>query len=170
VYISLGTVFNGKPNVYRTLIAGAQAADASVIVSAGASEKALADLRSSTVQIFERVPQVELLEHVDAVITHGGNNTVQECLAAARPMVVIPFGGDQQANARRIERLGVGAAIPANELTPACVRDALMRLFDAQIVERARRLSQALGSYGGACAAADGILALAAAPVNVPSA
>jgi UDP:flavonoid glycosyltransferase YjiC (YdhE family) len=85
-------------------------------------------------------------------------------------MVVIPFGGDQQANARRIERLGVGAAIPANELTPACVRDALMRLFDAQIVERARRLSQALGSYGGACAAADGILALAAAPVNVPSA
>lgn len=170
VYISLGTVFNGKPNVYRTLIAGAQAADASVIVSAGASEKALADLRSSTVQIFERVPQVELLEHVDAVITHGGNNTVQECLAAARPMVVIPFGGDQQANARRIERLGVGAAIPAHELTPACVRDALIRLFDAQVVERARKLSQALGSYGGACAAADGILALAAAPVNVPSA
>ncbi len=168
VYISLGTVFNGKPNVYRTLIAGAQAADASVIVSAGASEEALADLRSSRVRIFQQVPQVELLEHVDTVITHGGNNTVQECLAAARPMVVIPFGGDQQANARRIERLGVGVAIPANDLTLACVRDALMRTFGIQVIERARRVSQALGSYGGACAAADGILALAAAPVNFP--
>jgi UDP:flavonoid glycosyltransferase YjiC (YdhE family) len=83
-------------------------------------------------------------------------------------MVVIPFGGDQQATARRIERLGVGVAIPANDLTPACVRDALMRTLGIQVIERARRVSQALGSYGGACAAADGILALAAAPVNFP--
>lgn len=162
VYISLGTVFNGKPTVYRTLIAGAQAAGASVIVSAGASEAALADLRSPAVQIFQRVPQVELLEHVDAFITHGGNNSVQESLAVARPMVVIPFGGDQQANARRIERLGVGVSISAHDLSSDGVRDALMSLFDARVIERVRGLSHALAAYGGACAAADSILALAA--------
>jgi UDP:flavonoid glycosyltransferase YjiC (YdhE family) len=32
------------------------------------------------------------LERVDAVVTHVGNSTVQQCLEAGRPMIVIPRG------------------------------------------------------------------------------
>ncbi len=159
IYVSLGTVFNDKPAVYRALIAGAAAAGASVVVSAGASLEGLVSLSSSRVQLHRRVPQVQLLERVDAVITHGGNNTVQECLAAGRPMAVVPFGGDQRANARRVERLGVGAHLPAEALSPELVREAVRGLLDAHVVERARGLARALSDHGGTSAAVDAILA-----------
>lgn len=160
VYVSLGTVFNEKPEVYRALIQGATATGAHVIVSAGASLEALASLRSPTVHLFRRVPQVQLLERVDAVLTHGGNNTVQECLGAGRPMVVVPFGGDQATNAWRVERLGVGVHLPPRALTAAAVREALAGILDARVVARAEALSRSLAGYGGVRAAADAILGI----------
>jgi MGT family glycosyltransferase len=161
VYVSLGTVFNDQPGVYRALVAGAVASGAHVVVSAGASFDALAPLRGSGVQIFRRVPQVPLLERVDAVITHGGNNTVQECLAAGRPMVVLPFGGDQQANALRVERLGTGLRLRAESLESESVKVALERVMADDVVARARTLAESLHGYHGAAAAADAVLALA---------
>lgn len=162
VYVSLGTVFNDQPAVFRALIAGAAATGAHVVVSAGASLEAITDLRSPSVQLFQRVPQVPLLERVDTVITHGGNNTVQECFAAGRPMVVVPFGGDQRANAYRVHRLGVGAHIAADALSEMSVRGALIRLSRPGFVQRARELARALKKYGGARSAADAIVALTA--------
>jgi MGT family glycosyltransferase len=160
VYVSLGTVFNGQPVVFRSLIAGAAATGAHVVVSAGASFDALADLRSTSVQLHRRVPQVPLLERVDSVITHGGNNTVQECLAAGRPMVVIPFGGDQVANAHRVERLGVGVRRSATTLSLDAVREAVETLRAASFRDRARDLARSLEAYGGVRAAADAVLGL----------
>ncbi|MFM8825624.1 MAG: glycosyltransferase [Actinomycetota bacterium] len=161
-YISLGTVFNDKPGVYGTLIDGARAAGFSVIVSAGASADRLASLQSDDVRIYRQVPQVALLEHVDVVITHGGNNTVQESLAAGRPMVVIPFGGDQWANARRVERLGVGASIDPAALTSHTVRSALSRAREPESTAAAQALADSLARYGGTVSAADAIVDLAA--------
>jgi MGT family glycosyltransferase len=160
VYVSLGTVFNHKSAVFRVLIDGAISTGASVVVSAGASLDVLAPLRSARVAVFERVPQLEVLRRVHSVITHGGNNTVQECLAAGRPMVVVPFGGDQIANAQRVERLGVGVRLSAGALSAPAVRDALARLDAPSVGERATALCAALGRYGGASAAADAVLAL----------
>ncbi|MEN9800185.1 MAG: hypothetical protein RL653_3882 [Pseudomonadota bacterium] len=160
VYVSLGTVFNDRPAVFRALVAGAAATGAHVVVSAGASFEAVSDLAAPTVHLFRRVPQVPVLERVTAVITHGGNNTVQECLAAGRPMVVLPFGGDQRANAHRVERLGVGVRLSADPVSPGAVRDALSAVTEPRTVERAQALAQALEGYGGAAAAAEEILAL----------
>ncbi len=163
VYVSLGTVFNDQPAVFRALIAGAAATGAYVVVSAGASLEALADLRAPSVQLFQRVPQVPLLERVDTVITHGGNNTVQESLAAGRPMVVVPFGGDQRANAHRVERLGVGARMSVADLSVDAVRSAVESLAAPRVVERARDLARALEAYGGVRSAADAVLDVALA-------
>ena len=104
--------------------------------------------------------QVPLLERVDVVVTHGGNNTVQECLAAGRPMVVIPFGGDQLANAHRVEQLGVGVRVSAADLLVDAVRSAVASLADARIVARSTDLARALEVYGGARAAADAVLGI----------
>jgi len=159
VYVSLGTVFNDRPAVYRALIEGAAATGAHLVVSAGASVDALAGLRSASVQIHRRVPQVPLLARVHAVITHGGNNTVQECLAAGRPMVVIPFGGDQRANAHRVERLGAGVRIAADALSRVGIQSALDTLFQSHFVSRSAELAHALTTSGGTRAAADAVLA-----------
>lgn len=156
-YISLGTVFNDKPGTFGTLIDGAKAAGFSVIVSAGASVDQLSSLQDDDVRIYRHVPQVALLKHVDAVITHGGNNTVLETLAAGRPMVVIPFGGDQWANARRVERLGVGVSLDPAILTSDAVRVALDSARTPASRATAQSLATAIAGYGGTAAAADAI-------------
>ena len=158
VYVSLGTVFNSKPTVYRVLVRGAQAAGANVLVSAGASLESLGDLAGTGVVLQRRVPQLEVLRHVDAVITHGGNNTVQECLSAGRPLVVLPFGGDQAANAHRVVRLGVGVRLDAAGLEQAAVAEALRVALSPPLRERGNALARALSGYGGTAAAVDALL------------
>lgn len=163
VYVSLGTVFNAQPTVFETILDGLALVDCQVVVSAGASFERIARRAGPTTHVFRRVPQVALLSRVDLVVTHGGNNTVQECLAAGRPMVVIPFGGDQLANARRVERLGAGVALMPSDLTAARVRDAVDRVRSAPFVERARALGADLAALDGTGLAASAILAVAAA-------
>jgi len=109
IYVSLGTVFNRKPHVFKKIIAAFADGRYQLIISAGA---AFARLREHSlppnVLLFERVPQVDVLAQVDAVISHGGNNTVNETLAAGKPLLVLPVGGEQGDNASRVVYLGAG--------------------------------------------------------------
>ncbi len=163
IYVSLGTVFNAQPKVFETILDGIALGEARVVVSAGASFERLASRAGPSVHVFRRVPQVALLSQVDLVITHGGNNTVQECLAAGRPMIVIPFGGDQIANARRVERLGAGVALMPDQLSAARIRDAIDAVHVPACVARAKSLGASLAGLDGAATAASAILALVAA-------
>ncbi len=149
-YVSLGTVFNGQPRVFDAILDGLEH---EVLVSAGASAQQVAARAGPRVHVFDFVPQVPLLEQVDVVVTHGGNNTVQECLAAGRPMVVVPFGGDQLENARRVERLGVGVALPPAQLAKERVRAAVAQALAPAVVERARALGAAVRGVDGTGAA-----------------
>ncbi len=160
VYVSLGTVFNAQPKVFDTILRGLERDDVQVIVSAGASlERLRRNPPTRNAVMFARVPQLSVLRRVDAVVTHGGNNTTQETLAAGRPMLVIPFGGDQLENARRVERLGVGVALLPSQLTSEAVRRASARLLDERaLVDRAREISAGLEGIDGTARAVEAIL------------
>ncbi|MBI5544785.1 MAG: glycosyltransferase family 1 protein [Deltaproteobacteria bacterium] len=161
VYVSLGTVFNGQPRVFDTILEGLARHDVQVILSGGESYEHLkARVGPKAAHVFQRVPQVPLLRKVDFVVTHGGNNTVQETLAAGRPMVVVPFGGDQLANARRVQRLGVGVAVLPAILEAGAIAEAFARVSEADVVERAKRLASSLQGVDGADRAAHAVLRL----------
>jgi MGT family glycosyltransferase len=158
VYVSLGTVFNARPQVFEEILEGLPRAH--VVVSAGASYERLAPRSDARVRVFRSVPQLAVLDVVDVVVTHGGNNTVQECLAAGRPMVVVPFGGDQIDNARRVERLGVGRCVRVEELTAKALAHAIEQVSSAEHARRALALRAALAGREGATAGAEAILEL----------
>ena len=56
--------------------------------------------------------QVELLRSgIDVFVTHGGQNSFTEALSCATPVVVCPGFGDQEVNAAKALKLGVGLKV-----------------------------------------------------------
>ncbi len=54
--------------------------------------------------VFESVPQVDLLQRCDIMITHGGMNSITECVFCEVPMLVFPLSRnwDQPGNSARV--------------------------------------------------------------------
>jgi UDP:flavonoid glycosyltransferase YjiC (YdhE family) len=113
----------------RRLIATLAETPHRVIVSMGPqhTELQLADNMVGT----EFLPQTSILPQVDAVITHGGNNTVTECLYFGRPMVVLPLFWDQYDNAQRAHETGFGIRLDTYGHEPAELTGALDTLLAA---------------------------------------
>jgi UDP:flavonoid glycosyltransferase YjiC (YdhE family) len=96
------------------------------------------------------VPQPALLPLVDAVITHGGNNTVTECLHFGKPMVLLPLFWDQYDNAQRMDELGLGVRLPTFEFEDAQLGEAVERLIgDDTVTGRLRGISARLRANPG---------------------
>ncbi|WP_430412126.1 nucleotide disphospho-sugar-binding domain-containing protein [Kordia sp.] len=64
----------------------------------------------SHVYIYERVPQLEILKKTNLMVTHGGLNSVNECIFNGVPMLVDTLGlpYDQNGNAARVAYHGMG--------------------------------------------------------------
>ena len=77
----------------------------------------------------EFLPQTSLIPACDLVITHGGNNTVAECLHFGKPMIVLPLFWDQYDNAQRMHELGLGVRLNAYRFTDAELHGTLDRLL-----------------------------------------
>ena len=150
VYVSLGTVFNNKPKVFRKIIDAFDRRH-QVIVSAGGAFDALkAQALPNNILLFQRVPQIEVLGHVDVVVSHGGNNTVNETLTAGKPLLVLPVGGEQGDNASRVTHLGVGLRADINQFDPAEVRSKIDRLLhESHFGERARDIAEIISRTDG---------------------
>ena len=104
----------------------------------------------------EVVLQPAILGGVDAVITHGGNNTVTESLHFGRPMVVLPLFWDQYDNAQLVDELGLGIRLD----TYRCDREDLIGAIDRVLadhgaVRRLSRIATGLQSHPGRQLAAD---------------
>ncbi len=68
-------------------------------------------------------PFAQIFSRCGAVVHHGGIGTSAQALAAGVPQLIVPRAHDQPDNARRLERLGVGARLRYDKLTaPAAVQ------------------------------------------------
>ncbi|MFJ4895835.1 glycosyltransferase [Streptomyces sp. NPDC088788] len=133
VLVALGTFLSARDDVLRTIVRGVLEGtqNTSVVVAAGKRTGKLSDLAGERAVVLPSVPQQSLLEHVDVVIHHGGNNSFTESVRAGVPALVLPFSSDQFAVARDAERTGTGVVLDPNTLTPADVPRALEGLAAA---------------------------------------
>jgi MGT family glycosyltransferase len=173
VYVSLGTVFNNKPEVFRKILQALDSPIYQVIVSAGAAfEKLQKGPVPSNAMLFKSVPQVDLLPRIDLFLSHGGNNSINEALAAGKPIVVLPIGGEQGDNASRITNLGVGQKLDTNRFTEAEVLAAVESVrADSGFRNRAEAISRAIADTQGPVTASRCIerVARARAPLRRPA-
>lgn len=110
-----------------------------------------------------RVPQLPLLERVDAVVCHAGHNTVCETLWHGLPLVVAPIRDDQPAVAGQVTRAGAGVRVRFNRAGAAHINAALDAvLHDPDYRAAAQRVGRSFREAGGATAAATHLEQLAA--------
>jgi UDP:flavonoid glycosyltransferase YjiC (YdhE family) len=111
----------------------------------------------------EFLPQTSVLPQVDLVLTHGGNNTVTECMYFGKPMVVLPLFWDQYDNAQRVHETGFGLRIDTYGHAPEELRSAIAALLeDRALADRAAATSKRLQGTPGTVRAADLIERVAA--------
>jgi MGT family glycosyltransferase len=154
VYLSLGSLASGDVELMRGLIGSLADSPYRVIVSMGPQHEELELARNMVGEEF--LPQTSILPQVDAVITHGGNNTVTEALYFGKPMVLLPVFWDQYDNAQRMQESGFGIRLDTYGHDPAELPAAVERLLgDQPLRERLATLSGRLQAAPGTERAAD---------------
>lgn len=114
---------------------------------------------------IERIPQLELLPRMDAVVCHAGLNTVSETLSNAVPLVVAPLTRDQPINATNVVRVGAGIRVHFYRSRPDQLRAAVVDLLsDGAYRAAAAMVRDSFVAAGGAQEAAARLERIAAQP------
>jgi UDP:flavonoid glycosyltransferase YjiC (YdhE family) len=127
VYLTLGTIFNTESgDLFARLLQGLRRLPVDVVVTVGGGvDPAELGPQPPNVRVERYLPQAELLPRCSAVVSHGGSGSVLGALTHGLPMVLVPMGADQPANADRCAELGVGVVLDAVDCRPADACDAL---------------------------------------------
>lgn len=108
------------------------------------------------VLVAERIPQLELLPHLDAVVCHAGHNTTCESLAHRLPLVVAPIRDDQPAVASQVTECGAGIRVKFGRASAEELRNAIVAVLDDPSYRAAASaIADSFDAAGGASAAAD---------------
>jgi MGT family glycosyltransferase len=159
LYVSLGTVFNANPEFFASCFDAFAGSDWRVVLSIGArTDPSSLDRVPDNFLVRPHVPQLEVLEHTDVFVTHGGMNSVMEAIYYGVPMVVVPQQPEQAMTAARVAELGLGVTMELGQVTAGALLDAVTTVSgDAGYRSRLVHMQQAARDAGGYPRAADAI-------------
>lgn len=129
IVVSLGTFLSARVDVLAVLAAGLRGLDVRVALATGSADPRQIGPLPDHWLVRPHLPQVALLAHARALVTHAGNNSVTEALADGVPMFVLPFSTDQFDGAAAIEKAGLGTAADPNRLAPEIASRAVANLI-----------------------------------------
>ena len=144
IYLTLGTITNQRPEVFRTVLEGCCRLPINVVTTTGPGvDPADLGTQPDNVVVLPYLPQALLLPHCDGVISHAGAGTMLGGLCFGLPQLCLPQGTDQPYNAAALVGTGAGLAITPDEITPDTIAAALGRLLDEPGFRGAARTVQA---------------------------
>ncbi|WP_079911640.1 macrolide family glycosyltransferase [Paenibacillus sp. 32352] len=161
IYISLGTVFNQAADFYKLCFAAFAGTNYSVIMSVGKQTRIeeLGDIPANFI-VRDYVPQLEILQHAQLFITHGGMNSTSEALYNSVPLIVLPQSADQPVIARRVAETGAGIQLNQESLTADELRGAAERVLkDGSFRKASEAIGESFRAAGGYRRAVEEILA-----------
>lgn len=125
ILVTCSTDYQGDERLAAAAIEALRDEPVRVLVTL-ADAAGAADLPAAPNARIERfVAHGPVLARSAAVVCHGGMGIVQKAMAAAVPIVAVPFGRDQPEVARRVSECGAGVTVSAKRLTPARMRSAV---------------------------------------------
>ncbi|MGH7869355.1 MAG: macrolide family glycosyltransferase, partial [Candidatus Dormibacteraceae bacterium] len=159
LFISLGTVFSSNPAFFQMCFEAFGGSDWQVAMAIGkhVDRDSLGKVPANF-QLLPHFPQLAVLKQTKVFLSHCGMNSTMESLYFGVPLVGVPQMPEQEANARRVEELGLGRRLNTAEITAELLRSTVDEVSqDTQISQNLARMSEIIHSCGGAPAGADAI-------------
>ncbi len=162
IYISMGTVMSVRmEEFYEMCFEAFRSENVQVVLSAG-KQTNLDDLKNIPDNFIVKnfVPQLDILQHTDVFISHGGMNSIKESFYYGVPIITIPQSFEQSINANRIEELKAGIYLSPKKLTAEKLRKTTYRILaEPKQFENVKNLKNSLIESGGYKRAVDEIFA-----------
>ncbi len=161
IYISLGTIFNGDRDFYEACLQAFTGSDYTVVLSLGKkfTPESFGAIPPNFI-LRNHVPQLDVLQHADLFITHGGMNSVHEGISFGVPLIVIPQMLEQEIVARQVVRNQAGIMLDKKQISAVRLREkADAVLVNPTYRQNALRVRDTLQNAGGASKAADEVQA-----------
>ncbi|MGH3548093.1 MAG: macrolide family glycosyltransferase [Pseudonocardiaceae bacterium] len=159
LFISLGTVFNDRPEFYQMCFEAFGNSHWQVAMAVGDHvDMGEFEQAPENFEVRRSFPQPAVLRHATAFLTHAGMNSTMESLYYAVPLVAVPQMFEQSLNARRVEQLGLGRRLGLDQLTAKRLRAAVdQAAADENVRANLTTMQHALHDCGGAVAGADAL-------------
>lgn len=146
VVVSLSTTWMHQVDVLQRILDGFADMDVTVWTTLGPS---IGDHEldvPANAALFEHLPHELVLPAASLLVTHAGHGTVMAGLAHGVPMLCMPLGRDQPANAARAAELGAATVLDsaAPSASIGAAGEALLR--DQKLRETCRRLAEAVSA------------------------
>jgi MGT family glycosyltransferase len=151
LYISMGTVLQGFESFFQTCMEAFWDFEGKVVLSIGKSTDItkLGEFPDNFI-VRNYVPQLDVLQHTDLFITHGGMNSTCEALYYEVPLIVIPQTSDQPLIANRLVELHTGYRIDPDEVSVKKLKKAVQTILsDRSYSQNTKKVSQSFKETGG---------------------
>lgn len=155
--VSLGTAYNARPEFFRMVLASAAEQPWHVVLAIGdqVDPGSLGPVPAN-VEIHRQAPQLAVLRHARAFVTHAGMGSTMEAIDHQVPMVAVPQMVEQRANADRLAQLGLGRVLDPEHLDAPSLWEAVDAVAeDPEVRGELARMRGECVAAGGAPRAAD---------------
>ena len=153
IVVTLGTTYMAQEAVLARIADGPDPARFRVLICTGSDISPDQITVPAGVEVRAYVPHGAILPRSALAITHAGTGTLLAAFAAGVPVVCIPLGRDQPANARRVDELGLGRSLLPESSTTE-IRAAIDSvLADTTVSVRVDALADAMRAHDGAAEA-----------------
>ncbi len=148
IYITIGTLLVDIRKEYFTKMIAAFGGQPVTVVAA--TDPSAIDEWPENFIAQSFVPQSEVMANVDAVICHGGFNTVNDTFWNGLPMVITPIAYDQFHTAKLIEHAGCGIKLRYKRLKINDLRNSLFEVLENKKYKKAaEKMKMTFENAGG---------------------
>lgn len=156
LYISLGTVFNNRPDFFAHCVEAFRDSRWHVVMVVGESTE-LPQLPDNF-EVAPFFPQLVVLSHAKVFVCHTGMNSTMEGLYYGVPLVSVPQMPEQAVNGTRAAELGLARVLDAGSITPQLLRETVEEVSaDPAIRVNVAKFSKRLRSTDGASSGAEAL-------------
>lgn len=148
VVVSMSSTFQAQQALLQAAIDALGTLDVRGLVTLGPA-MATGDFSApANVRLVESAPHALVFPHASAFVSHCGHGSVMRALAGGVPIVGLPMGRDQDANAARIVHRGLG-------LKPKKTREGIAKAVERMLGEASFRQAATRMQRAIACDVAD---------------